>query len=354
MATSALILVFEPVQACVERLRSAGFAPEPAAEIASYLDQSTDILRELDEIGRACSAHDLAFRPVELDRVQEVLAAADPRNAVVWTLTDGIAYFRGGVAPALARLAGLNTVGSDDALFALCQDKFRSGAVLAALGLPVPPAGLARDGAWLVEPPASATGWFAKPNRLGAKIGIWPDSRCMALEDALALSRRIHAAYRDDTIVQPYVAGRNVRASFLGVAPEAGVETLGVAFVDSGGDFQTMADSLALYGATGDAARAAGTYAEPELLAVGSTQPAAEARIRRIADRMMRHLGLRDVFSLDLRVAADDTVHLIEFEVCPGLPCFDFRSYCRARWGMSLAEAMAATAAGRLRVAAPA
>ena len=348
MANSGLILVFEPVQACIQRLRSAGFAPEPAAEIASYLDQSTDILRELDEIGRACSAHDLPFTPIELDDVQQALADADPHHAVVWTLTDGIAYFRGGVAPALARLRGLKTFGSDDALFALCQDKFRSGAVLAALGLPVPPAGLARDGAWLIEPPASATGWFAKPNRLGAKIGIWPSSRCLALDDALALSRRIHAAYRDDTIVQPYVAGRNVRASYLGVVPDAGVEALGVAFVDSGGDFQTMADSLALYGDTGAAARAGGTYAEPDLVPVAATQPGADRRIREIAAALMAGLGLRDVFSLDFRVEADDTIHLIEFEVCPGLPCFDFRAYCRTEWGLGLAEAMATTAAARL------
>ena len=62
----------------------------------------------------------------------------------------------------------------------------------------------------------------------------------------------------------------------------------------------------------------------------------------------MSGLGLRDVFSVDLRVDANDTVHLIEFEVCPGLPCFDFRAYCRAQWSMSLAEAMAETAARRL------
>jgi hypothetical protein len=37
----------------------------------------------------------------------------------------------------------------------------------------------------------------------------------------------------------------------------------------------------------------------------------------------MQALGLRNVFSLDFRVEDDDTVHLIEFEVCPGLPCFE-------------------------------
>ena len=118
----------------------------------------------------------------------------------------------------------MTTIGSDDSLFALCQDKFRSGAVLWALGLPSPECGLARDGEWLVEPPASPDGWFVKPNRLGSKIGIWPDSHCRDLGHALELSRRVYAAYRDAVVVQPYVAGRNVRASFLAVEPQAGAE----------------------------------------------------------------------------------------------------------------------------------
>ena len=61
----------------------------------------------------------------------------------------------------------------------------------------------------------------------------------------------------------------------------------------------------------------------------------------------MQALNLRDVFSMDFRVEPDDTVHLIEFEVCPGLPCFDFRAYCREKWKLGLAEAMAETAASR-------
>jgi D-alanine-D-alanine ligase len=211
----------------------------------------------------------------------------------------------------------------------------------------VPPAGLASNGAWLVEPASSEHGWFVKPNRLGAKIGIWPDSRCDTLEHALALSRRVHDAYRDSVVVQPYVPGRNVRASYLAVRPDAGPEVLGLFFVDSGGDFQTMDDSMALYGDTGAAAVAAGHYAVPKLVAVDESQPRAAARIRAIAVRLIQALGLRDVFSLDFRVEADDTVHLIEFEVCPGLPCFDFRAYCRAQWNMGLAEAMAETAASR-------
>ncbi|RVC44144.1 D-alanine:D-lactate ligase-like protein [Mesorhizobium sp. M4A.F.Ca.ET.090.04.2.1] len=344
-----LILVHEPEKACFDRLVADGYPAERATEISSYLAQSTDLAPEFEVLAAACEARGLAFASVELDEAAGVLARADRDATLVWTLTDGIAYFRGGAAPALARLNGLKTIGADDSLFALCQDKFRSGAVLGALGLPAPQAGLARNGEWLVEPPASEAGWFVKPNRLGAKIGIWPDSRVADLGHALELSRRVFAHYRDDVVVQPYVAGRNVRASFLGLKPETGVEALGIAFVESGGDFQTMADSLALYGDTGGIAMAAGTYAEPVLEPVTASQPAADAIIRRIAGGLMTGLGLRDVFSVDLRVEADDTVHLIEFEVCPGLPCFDFRDYCRAQWGLGLADAMAETARTRLR-----
>ena len=347
--TPTLILVHEPEKACFDRLVADGFPAERALEISSYLAQSTDLAPEFDELAAACERRSLAFLPVELDDAAATLAKADPETTLVWTLTDGIAYFRGAAAPALARLNGLRTIGADDALFALCQDKFRSGAVLGALGLPVPQAGLARDGRWLAEPPPSAAGWFVKPNRLGSKVGIWPDSRCHELQHALELSRRVYAAYRDDVVVQPYVTGRNVRASFLGLEPDTGAEALGIAFVDSGGDFQTMADSMALYGDTGEAAKAAGLYSEPVLEPVVDAQPAAAATIRRIAERLMSGLGLRDVFSIDFRVEADDHVHLIEFEVCPGLPCFDFRAYCRAQWGMTLTDAMAATAANRFK-----
>ncbi len=349
VAEPHLVLVYEPESACLDRLIAAGHAPRHAAEISSYLAQSTDLAPEFGALAAACQTRGMTFEPVELDNAAAALSGRDPQATLVWTLTDGIAYFRGGAAPALARLNGLPTFGSDDSLFALCQDKFRSGAVLGALHVPVPRAGLARDGEWLVEPPASPAGWFVKPNRLGAKIGIWPDSRCQTPGDALDLSRRVFAAYRDDVVVQPYVGGRNVRASFLGLETGTGIEALGVSFVDSGGDFQTMEDSMALYGETGEAARTEGRYREPGLVAVAATQPQADREIRRIAGILMHRLGLRDTFSLDFRVEADDTLHLIEFEVCPGLPCFDFRAYCRSQWNMDLADAMATAAANRFK-----
>lgn len=348
MSKPELLLVYEPEAACRTRLAADGFPAERALEISSYLAQSTDLAPEFPLIEAECAKRGIAFSPVELDDLAAALDARDRKHTLVWTLTDGIAYYRGSVAPALARLKGFRIVGSDDSAFALCQDKFRAGAVLTALGLPAPSGGLARNGVWIVEPPESASGYFVKPNRLGSKIGIWPDSKCRRADEALALSRRIFEHYRDDAIVQPYVQGRNVRASFLALKRDTGAESLGAYFVDAGGDFQTMADSLALYGETGEAAKASGAYVTPTLIDLAEARPDAMESVRRIAVHLIAGLGLRDVFSIDLRLEDDGTLHLIEFEVCPGLPCFDFRAYLSAKWRLDLAEAMAVTAASRL------
>jgi hypothetical protein len=159
MARPRLVLIYEPEEACRTYLAAQGFAGRQALEISSYLAQCTDIALEFGEIERACATRGLDFEPVELDNAAATLPRCDPGRTIVWTLSDGVAYFRGSAGPALARLNGLPTIGSDDSLFALCQDKFRSGAVLQAHGLPVPPSGLARDGVWLAEPPASPSGW---------------------------------------------------------------------------------------------------------------------------------------------------------------------------------------------------
>lgn len=345
-----LVLVSESEAVCRNRLSASGYSQQATLEISSYLAQSTDIAAELPEIERACEKVGVDFEPVELDRFVNGPPRADI-PALVWTLTDGIQYFSGSLVPSLSLSRNMKAFGSDPSLFALAQDKFRSGAALRELGLPCPKAGLARNGQWIVPPPPSQRGWFVKPNRLGAKIGIWKDSHCFDFGHALEISRRVYQQYRDDVVVQPYVGGRNVRASFLAVETDASVAgRLGIAFVDSGHDFQTMEDSLALYGETGDAAKVSGIYAEPELSPVSGESPGIDAAIRDMILKMSEGLGLRDVYSVDLRVEDSGALHLLEFEVCPGLPCFDFRDYCRRVWGLSLPEAMAQTASRRLRL----
>src|ERR1700750_2435592 len=95
---SPLILVHEPEKACFDRLVADGYPAERAGEISSYLAQSTDLAPEFGQLVAACEKRGLSFMPVELDAAPATLAKADPETTIVWTLTDGIAYFRGGAA----------------------------------------------------------------------------------------------------------------------------------------------------------------------------------------------------------------------------------------------------------------
>ncbi|TIW86734.1 MAG: D-alanine:D-lactate ligase-like protein, partial [Mesorhizobium sp.] len=78
-----LILVHEPEKACLDRLIADGHAPERAAEIASYLAQSTDLAPEFEALGLACQARGLSFMAVALDDAASVLAGEDRDTTLV-------------------------------------------------------------------------------------------------------------------------------------------------------------------------------------------------------------------------------------------------------------------------------
>jgi len=336
------LLAFEAPETCARRLVAAGMPEARAREVASYLDQAHDIRPELPALEAAFAARGLAFRAVPLDGLDGALRVTAPEATLVWPLTDGFAFFRGSAAPALALARGARGFGAPADLYFLAQDKHRSGAAMAAHSVPVPASGLLRGARTLVEPPASPAGWFVKPNRLGAKIGIWEDSRARSPDEARSLAVRIHEHYGDDALVQAYAPGVNVRVSFLDVDGKHDMGRLGIYAVDAGGDFQTMADSLDLYRA------GAGRTNIPRLDNLDVTRPRAAARIRGTVARLADGLGLRQVFSCDLRLHADNRLALLEFEVSPGLPSYDFRAYCDGVWGLTLAEAMAEAAARAL------
>ena len=49
---------------------------------------------------------------------------------------------------------------------------------------------------------------------------------------------------------------------------------------------QTMTDSMALYGETGEAAKTSGAYAEPELLPVAGAQPMLAKQVLKALDAL--------------------------------------------------------------------
>ena len=258
-------------------------------------------------------------------------------RTIVWTLTDGVRFYRGSSVPALARLEGFARFGSPAAAAHLCQDKFASLALASAAGIPMPPTRLMEGGAEIAalgDWPKPAGPLFVKPNTLGAKIGIFADSLCCDGLEANDRARRIWERYHDRALIQPFVDGDDVRVSFMDLGGEF-ADQLGVERIvkdpksETGGAFLTMKDNETLSGARDTAGGRGGFGATrapaftPRMIDLrdeaSERSRRAAARIIELSARLVRLLDLRDVFSIDFRIDADGQPTFFEFEVCPGV-----------------------------------
>jgi D-alanine-D-alanine ligase len=358
---SNVVIAFESEAAARRRLESFGYSPDVAAEIAVYLAQSTDLPMFVDDITGALREKGIAAEFVALDDLSARLRDLAPLRdrTIVWTLNDGVRFYRGSSVPALARLEGFARFGSPATAAHLCQDKFASLALASAASLPVAPTRL-MDGdaeiAALGDWPKPGVPLFVKPNTLGAKIGIFADSLCRDLSEASDRAQRIWERYRDRALIQPFVEGDDVRVSFMDLGGEF-ADQLGVERIvkdpasETGGAFLTMKDNETLSGAR-DTAGGRGGFGvtraaafTPRMVDLRDEASARSGRaVKRILDlsaRLVRLIGLRDVFSIDFRIDGEGAPTFFEFEVCPGVTIYDFQNYLRRRRGVSLGEALA-------------
>ena len=358
---SRAVIAFESEASARHRLAAFDYPPDVAAEIAVYLAQSTDLPLFIDDIAQALSEQGIAAEFVDLDGLPERLRdLASQRDAtIVWTLTDGVRFYRGSSVPALARLEGFARFGSPAVAAHLCQDKFSSLALAYSAGLAVPPTRLMEGESEI----ASLGDWtrasgplFVKPNTLGAKIGIFADSLCRDRAEAGDRARRIWARYRDRALIQPFIEGDDVRVSYMDLggefADQLGVERIVKdAASEAGGAFLTMKDNETLSGAR-DTMGGRGGFGASRLAAFtprmvdlrqeeGERPRRAVAQILDCSARLAQLIGLRDLFSIDFRVDGEGRPTFFEFEVCPGVTIYDFQNYLRSRRGMTLAAALA-------------
>lgn len=361
MNLSNVLIVFETEAAARQQLAAFGYTPEMAAEIAVYLGQATDLPDFFEDIADALRRDNLDVEFVELDNLLDRLPvyAARRESTIVWSITDGVRYYRGSAVAAVSRLAGFARFGAPPIAQHLCQDKFASLALASAAGLRIAPtklvegvAELASLGDWS----ARSGPFFVKPNTLGAKIGIFADSRCDRLEEARAKALSLWERYRDRALIQPFIEGDDVRVSFMDLggsfADQIGIDRLAKdPNSDTGGAFMTMKDNETLSGAR-DTAGARGGFGAgraaaftPRLLnlrdASDRQSHAAVADILAMAERLTVAMRLQDYFSIDFRIDAAGQATFFEFEVCPGVTIYDFQSYLGAVHKLSLGGALA-------------
>jgi D-alanine-D-alanine ligase-like ATP-grasp enzyme len=359
MTLSRVVIAFESEEAARRRLEAFGYATDVAAEIAVYLAQSTDLPHVAGEIARALGDDGLRAEFVSLDALPERLRELAPHReeTIVWALTDGVRFYRGSSVPALARLEGFARFGGPASAAHLAQDKFASLALASAAGLSVPPTRLMEAdtemGALGAAPRAGPL--FVKPNALGAKIGIFADSLCATEEEAIDRACRIWERYRDRALIQPFIEGDDVRASFMdcggAFADQLGVERLAKnPASETAGLFLTMKDNETLSGAK-DTAGARGGFGERHeaafVPAMVDLRRERDARSRRAVEaivdasaRVARLLGLSDCFSIDFRIDEEGKPTFFEFEVSPAVTIYDFQNYLAGR-GLTLGAALA-------------
>jgi D-alanine-D-alanine ligase-like ATP-grasp enzyme len=361
MNLSNVVIIYETESAARRRLVDSGYSAEIAAEIAIYLGQATDLPDFFDDISKAASQAGLTVDFIELDdwlaRLPDFASRRD--TTIVWSVTDGVRYYRGSTISAVSRLAGFARFGSPPTAQHLCQDKFASLALAAAAGLRIVPTRLMEgrsDIAALGAAAETAPPYFVKPNTLGAKLGIFADSRCASLDEARERCARLWDRYRDRALIQPFVSGEDARVSFLdtggGFAHQLGVDQLAKdPASETGGAFMTMKDNETLSGAR-DTAGARGGFGAgreaafvPHMIDLRRATDARSLRaVHEIVDaarRLARLVGLRDVFSMDFRIDETGRATFFEFEVCPGVTIYDFQNYLVATHGLSLGEALA-------------
>jgi D-alanine-D-alanine ligase len=195
---------------------------------------------------------------------------------------------------------------------------------------------------------------FVKPNTLGAKIGIFADSRCMTLREATDRAVRLSDRYGDRSVVQPFIAGDDVRVSFMDTgkpfAKQIGIFRLAKdARSETGGAFMTMKDNETLSGARDTFGTRGGFGADraaaftPAMLDLRQ-DPSAAAVVAAIEDavtRLANLLNLTDYFSMDFRIDGAGQPVFFEFEVCPAVTIYDFQAYLRDAHGLTLGAALA-------------
>jgi len=356
-----VVIVYETEEAARARLIRYGYSAELANEIAVYLGQATDLPDFFEEITKTLYAEGLMVDFIELDallaRLPEMMSQRD--STILWTITDGIRFYRGSSISALSRMAGFARYGSPVAAQHICQNKFASLALAAAAGIPIAPTQLIKGSKLL----ASLGDWhqqqgpyFVKPNTLGAKIGIFSDSRCATLEEALDRTERLWVRYHDRALIQPFVAGDDVRISFMNVGrgfrAQLGIEQLAKdPRSETGGEFMTMKDNETLSGAR-DTAGTRGGFGEsreaafvPKMINLrkdGTPRSvAAVDQIETLAEKLAGLLELRDYFSIDVRIDGAGKPTMFEFEICPGITIYDFQNYLKTTHSLSLGAALA-------------
>jgi D-alanine-D-alanine ligase len=213
---------------------------------------------------------------------------------------------------AVYEMLDLPFTGNDSLALAICQDKFKTKAILRALGLPTPHGQLVSSPEEKINLPFPL---IVKPAREDASVGINLNS-VVDNEEALRLRiEEIVKKYQQPALVEEFIDGREFNVALLGIEGQ-GVQALPVSEID----FSSLPENtprICCYEAK--------WFEDHELYQ--ATPPICPARINERLRRKLQSLavaafkamGCRDYARVDLRLSSRGEPYILEVNPNPDI-----------------------------------
>ncbi|HEY4120747.1 MAG TPA: ATP-grasp domain-containing protein [Byssovorax sp.] len=280
---------------------------------ASDAEAEFDSPRTIDAISAAIESY--GHTVVRLEATSELphqLLAAAPD--VVFNIAEGMrGRAREAQVPALCELLGIPYSGSDTTTLSLCLDKGLTKQILRAAGIDTAEWQVLTKGTEKLKPLRYPV--IVKPNAEGTSKGITSASVVSDEAGARAAAKALIDKYGQPALVEEYVTGRELTVGLLGEKRPKVLPMMEVVFVDP--------PKHPVYGfeeKKSDTPRV--RFECPANL----TQ-AEQKRVEKCVRDTFVALGCRDVARVDLRLAPDGRVFVIEVNPLPGLTP-DFSDLC--------------------------
>lgn len=234
---------------------------------------------------------------------------------IVFNMAEGLdGPSREAHVPAICEFLGVPYTGSDPLTLALGLDKRRTKEILASRGVRTPSwtvAGL-EEGELRLSPPFVPV--IVKPLHEGSSKGIDTGSLCASASEAAARVEWVAEMYRQPSLVEEFLPGREFTVAVLGNGPTA----LALPVVEIRFDALPQG-ATPLYGW-----EAKWIWDVPEApLSVfdcpAQLDPQKAAEVAAAALDAFRALGCRDWARIDVRLDSEERPHVLEVNALPGI-----------------------------------
>jgi len=200
--------------------------------------------------------------------------------------------------------------GNPEKALSLCQDKFRTKAVLSAAGLPTPPYALVYDDCQRTNLPFPL---IVKPNREDASLGIHSDSVVHTSAQLQRQIKKVTTNYCQPALIETFIEGREFNVA---VWENSEVRALPVSEID----FTGMPENVPhICGYEAKWFEDHILYHQTKPVCPAPLSETLQKRLQALACDAFRIMGCRDYARVDFRMGQDEEIFILEVNPNPDI-----------------------------------